>query len=295
MLRAIGTAAAVVAATTAGVAILVAVVPPGIEHCTAPPGELTLLVSDTHVQQLLPLSETNMARVVKHARRRFPRIQRAVVLGDLIHNAGGTSGGNVSTTLFRKLAKRVRALTDGLPTDYVPGNHDLVAEPTARWLDEFGTPDTVKTLSGQPALLATAASTEPADDCEVVLVHQPTNVRCNSTRLVVRGHWHFSADWTTDGVRTVVVPTLNPYQAAINHQPAVSGGSWPSGQQGFGLLGYNHTIEVCVVSWTSPNGGALIAAVVVAAVAVGVGVWWWIPAWSSSSSRYAAVPQDSYY
>ncbi len=293
MLRAIGTAAAVVAATTAGVAILVAVAPPGIDHCTAPPGELTLLVSDTHVQQLLPLSETNMARVVRHARSRFPRIQRAVLLGDLMHNGGGSSGRNVSTSLFRKLAKRVRALTDGLPTEYVPGNHDLVAESTARWLDEFGSPDAVKMLSGQPALLKSRASTELIDDCEVVMTHQAPHRLCNSTRLIVRGHWHFSADWTTDGVRTVVVPTLNPYQAAINHQPDNPGGSWPSGQQGFALLGFNHTIEVCVVSWTSPAAGALIAVVVVTVVATGIGVWWWIP--SRSSSQYSAVKQDSFY
>lgn len=250
---------------TLGVLATFAFITPGLDHCAAPNGSAVLVLADTHFQTLLPLNTINMRRVVDAARAKWT-VHAAIVLGDVMHGGGGSTGGNVSDSEFSALASNAKDTMGGLDTVWVPGNHDLRGFPTHRWHREFGRYNHHHDLAGIAVYAASAYDLKtPTRDCLVYAAHvwaADTPV-CNGTRAIITGHKHHArVDARTTLVHTTV-PTINPWQALSNNN--FDG----SGEQGFALLGNDGGVHVCIVEWFTPIAIVLYAALACAALASG--------------------------
>jgi len=247
------------------IAGVVAWVVPSIDHCIGPGGDVTLLLADTHFQTLLPLNTLHMQNLVHAARVRWaPRT--AVVLGDVMHGGGGSTGGNMSDAEFYALASDAKKAVGNLPTIWVPGNHDLKNFPTHRWYQEFGLYNRHHDVTGLVVYAASAYDLlAPRRACAVYAAHEwhRGDAVCQGTTAVVTGHMHYSSVAVHGSVVHTIVPTLNPWQALSNN------GFDGSGEQGFALLGSDGSVDVCVVNWFTPELILLHTSVVVASLAAG--------------------------
>lgn len=212
-------------------------------------GPLLLVVSDLHVHQHLVALDYLMRKAVRAARRAFPAAQQTVVLGDVMHWAGGLTNANLNLTAaqWSEALRRAQWIVDDPAALYVPGNHDLNDTVTQRWVQAFGAYDRdVMLLGNVSARLASSMAPKP-HGAPVLLSHYPLRSAQDvlwhpQLQLSLNGHMHWIEYRAFNGTRQVTLPTLNPWQAFSNNH--LDG----SGQQGLAVMDRQLRVRMCRVS-----------------------------------------------
>ena len=217
-------------------------------------GPLSLVISDLHVHPYMPFLDSRMAHVVSLARRNWPMINRTIVLGDLMHWAGGLTfaSKNLSSEHWNNMVARVKAVVNDSRAIYIPGNHDLNDTITDRWIRAFGAYNTNKHVFNNVTAYLASAMAPQRHNSTVVLSHYPMQSADDplwhpKLQLALNGHLHYQEQRLFNGTRQYTLATLNPFQAISNNH--FDG----SGQQGFGLMDASLRIRTCQVYTIYPT------------------------------------------
>ena len=210
-------------------------------------GDFHLVVSDLHVHPYERLTDYRMQKVVQQARKQW-KIEKTLILGDLMHWAGGLTFSHSNLTMLQwdTMVKRVKFIINDTNAIYVPGNHDLGNVSTHRWNVAFGAYDKqVHLFSNVTAYLASSMKPQP-HNLPVVLAHYPIENMHNPLyhqhlKLALNGHKHLIERRAIGGALQYTLPTLNPYQSISNNH--FDG----SGEQGFALLNSALQVRMCKV------------------------------------------------
>ena len=215
---------------------------------TALHGELVLIISDLHVHPSWPILDLRMARVVRSARKKWPTLNGTIVLGDLMHWAGGLTfpQRNLSSGMWHDMVARVKAIVNDPNAIYIPGNHDLNDTITRRWISAFGSYDTNAFLFNNVTTYLASSMAPRVHNSSVVLSHYPITSANDplwhpGLRLSLNGHLHRKEFRHFNGTRQYTASTLNEFQAISNNH--FDG----SGQQGISLMDASLRVRTCDV------------------------------------------------
>lgn len=219
-----------------------------IDNIPYPIVDKILVLSDVHVCTVCPISDIGMwAR--RWAAQYVHRTRNTIVLGDVHTFGGGSNGANVTKFWYKRQINRFRRITGcnrlstsnapGMKSKCVvlPGNHDLVSDPTKRWLKQFKYQDTYGTFDSGVSYYAINAQNPiqtNIHNATLFLSHKPYFVRQggvalvdsdahlatlltnHSFQLALSGDEHlFSVGMTDFNVTEVIVPSFNPVRAYL--------------------------------------------------------------------------------
>ena len=217
-----------------------------------------LVLADVHIASFCPFGDVGM-RQRRIAAQRVHALSTTAVLGDVMSFGGGEDGTyNVSDALFDFHARRFQRILGCTAVDMrnpdrsrcliLPGNHDLVHEPTARWLRWFPAANSLGRLPGGTsfyALNSQNASIPAGASATLLLSHSAvtherwglmfnanvSTLPVNAFRLILSGNEHVAAfnPATVLGAvpsnRThpaeVVVPSFNAFRAMLDSTPTI--------------------------------------------------------------------------
>lgn len=208
-----------------------------------------LILSDVHVNTMCPISDIGMwAR--RWAAQNVHETRNTIVLGDVHSFGGGESGGNVTKFWYKRQINRFRRITGctrlstsnapGVANKCVvlPGNHDLVSEPTKRWLKQFKYQNAYGTFDSGVSYYAINAQNPVQTNIHnatLFLSHKPYFVRQGGGALVdsdaylptllnnhtfqlaLSGDEHlFSVSMTEFNITEVIIPSFNPVRSYLS-------------------------------------------------------------------------------
>ena len=192
--------------------------PKSVSRQEAKQKDAVLILADIHLDTLCPYSDFSMKRR-RLAAQYMHSVASTVILGDLMSFGGGQDGSfNISDHLFAYHAARFRDVVGCAPEELrpkdvsrcvvLPGNHDLVQEPTARWLQSFPLPNVAGRLPGGTTyylLNSQHPSIPNGTRATLLLSHSPVThihdglVYINPTlpvdnfKLILSGHEHVAS------------------------------------------------------------------------------------------------------
>ena len=212
-------------------------------------GPTYLVISDLHVHPSMPFLgsfwDYRMQTAIQIIRQTWPSIQGTLVLGDLMHWAGGLTfhDRNLSAAAWQVMVERVKWVVGDDNAIYIPGNHDLNDTDTERWNTAFGSYNReIQLFDNITAYLASSMAPKPHVST-VVLAHYPIQnahdiLWHTNLQLALNGHVHSTEHRHFNQTQQFTLPTINPFQATSNNH--FDG----SGEQGFALL--DASLHVCM-------------------------------------------------
>jgi hypothetical protein len=208
-----------------------------------------LVLSDLHIDSFCPFGDIGMW-LRRIAAEHVHSTRNLIMLGDINNFGGGASGAyNISDFMFNLQIARFKRIIGCSHTDMVgsrcvivPGNHDLVDEPTARWLTSLSAPNSYGVFDSGVSYYILNSQSPKIQSCanaSLLLSHSPVlnniggpslfednngfadQFSCSSFGLVLSGDEHLFSllPHTENDPAEIIVPSfsaLRAYLAAEN-------------------------------------------------------------------------------